>query len=357
MSNLNRKTPLKGVKKPSLKKGSQKRKCKECGVIARTKKGLCEQCSDLKQKQLYREKNNIYVFDSINGELELQLPNIDLSGSVVFSIASYKELTKEDTCDKLILSLLGLLKSEPIYIKPVDIKWLTAMLVHLLNCDEVSYHHYIKNQPVTSVKDLPIRLIGGYLERWVRVFQGESYHPMLPTYALATCEFINSHISGSYQHLPGDDIVSLWEIKPWVNFSERENGCVMRFVYDKTFKKNFTEQSAHLLLACELPAGVEITFPSLRDDIIVKGAFDFHMKRCYLSESFYDYSDGQIQGLNEPKFDVLSRFKLPGEIVFPERRTSYSYRQFSVEILPEWIVGVKRHVEAEIIPLPKWLTS
>jgi len=330
-------------------------KCNKCDTPIKSQKSLCDKCNQLEKQEANRHKQNIHVFQGPNGPFEKKLPYISNSSSFVFS-SSPTNLTLETSCEELIYYLLSLLTDKPEYIRPSDIRWLSAMLIHLLETKIDYKNHW--NENITSISNLPIKRIASYLETWVWSFFKDNWHPLLPSFALATCQFIDAHLFGFYERANSTQYTS-WKIKPWFQGKENRNFNDRKiwFLNDKQFKKEFTEKMGYLTVACTIPNGSLLTLPSyISPDVSGPANFDIEMKRCYLSTSTSDPIFCSGKESDNSLFDIFSDFEFTGDILSINGEKLHR-NHLGARIPARWAIGIKHYDSELIICLPDWLIS
>lgn len=335
-------------------------KCHSCGVSISTKKNQCEKCKSSEVEKMFRKHQNIHTFQGPHGIFDRKLPSISYRNQYVFSCFSFKKLNNETKCEELVDYLLSLLTKEPDYVLKSDIRWLSAMLVHLLEADINC--KYLPNGMASSIAKVPVTHIDNYLEEWIWSFFKQDYHPLIPSFALATCQFIDKHLFG-YRSEQANDNKIAWKIEPWLegDFNTNFYSKRIRFLDDPTFKKNFTERTGHLYVSCKLPENTTLKIPapaSKKIDVHGSANFDLNVTRCYLSQRPSDpYSIFcNVQSLNEAPFDIFEDAKFTGYILQIQNMEVGKHVDIEAHIPIRWAIGIKPHnLDDPILSLPQWL--
>lgn len=222
--------------------------------------------------------------------------------------------------------------------------------------------NWSENKRDTILGKLPIRSIASHLESWIWSLFDEQYHPLLPIFALATCQFIDRHLFGFNAH-PYHRYSSGWEIDPWLKLDPISERKHFYFLNNSTFKKHFTERIKSTCTIGTLPPNAKIILRnSWGNDEILLSNFELIISRCHLSQApAYDYSyiHAEIIQPEKLKYDIFSDFELPG-IIMSQANDEGRRIRYSADIPASWLAAVKIYPtfdSEKIIPLPNWLTK
>ena len=177
---------------------------------------------------------------------------------------------------------------------------------------------------------------------------------MLPIYAIDAGRFLQFHVQGEGQYdYP-------WEIQPLV--APAQDGDTWRqSLFDKSFRTDFTRRLGPLRVLGKVP-GSGATIRNNWDFIerIGPGSlFRFRIKRCHLSEGWSEPGPGIVCEEEPVQFDLMSEFRLPGEIFLPRKDLSASLVEVPADVPGRWIthaiLGGWSDAEPErLVPVPRW---
>jgi hypothetical protein len=341
-------------------------KCLKCKSPITTKSRYCKNCLEQLRVEQGREAENIRRWKTVSGDWSEELvQKVAARKRTVFSVEGHVgQLHAHDLTGRLLDALIGLCFSAPEYLRPEDAARHIALLQELkqFNCEMWSG---IKRVHM-NIKDVPIRDLGRVINDWILSYCDDNRCALLPAFALDTAVFIESHVSGHYQHHPVP-----WEIKPIVEPVERG------FQLDARFKSNFTSRLGHIMVRCRVPEACAIEF---QGKALVSSGEEFCalIKRCHLSTNFQDAIILHTQFPEEATIDLDFRFVgeilLSGEcsildwlsdseshpiqpVLLPECGQSlYSCRLMDLNIPGNWIhsAGRRDNDEFQLRPLPRW---
>ncbi len=240
------------------------------------------------------------------------------------------------------------------------------MLIHLIEAN-INCGYLPPRINSSSIVQIPIAYISACLEAWVWSFFDENYHPLIPSFALATCQFIDRHLSGYRANRIANDHIK-WEIDPWLEGDSDTvfYGRRIEFLNNLTFKRNFTERTGPLYILCKLPENAALKISGISSgeiNIVGPADFDIIVTRCYLSQShsyFYSFPC-DVQVSNETKFNILSDAKFPGSILRIPNGEIKERFNIEVDIPIHWATGIKLFsiagIEESVVTLPQWLAG
>lgn len=337
--------------------------CHQCGVTISRSKTLCAECNTQIKQEAERKSNNIHILKGPQGQIEKKLPR-DFSNNeyFIFENGPYKKLIQDDTCDTLVDYLLSLIVNDPpAYIPSYAKNWLPGMLLFLLE-KKIKKTPWSENKRATTLGKLPIRSIASHLENWIWSLFDEQYHPLLPIFALATCQFIDRHLFGfnGYHYNPHS---SRWEIEPWLKLDPISERRRFYFLDNSAFKKRFTENIKGVCAIGTLSPNVKIILRNAWEkEEILSSSFELIINRCHLSQApAYDHSyiHAKIIQPEKLEYDIFSDFKLPS-IILSQANDEGRRIRYGANIPASWIIAAKIYPtfdSEEIIPLPDWLTK
>jgi predicted nucleic acid-binding Zn ribbon protein len=330
--------------------------CHECGIAISRSRKRCKDCHNTLELEKERKLNNIYIFQTQQGKIEKKLPHVFNSKYFAFENGPYAQLSLDDECETLIDCLLSLIINSPSYISSYDLGWLPGMLLRLLDKEIECY----KSKTIIKLARLPIKYIASNLENWIWSLFNESYHPMLPVFALATSQFIERHLFGFNFYHEHDSIP--WKIAPWINANSQTAKKEFYFLNSSTFKKQFTESIKGYCLICKIPDSACVKLHNMWiKDVPLPSNFQFFIERCYLSQApIGTFNNSKIYFSEKPDFDIFADCLLPGKYkYYPDNEDKFFY--LNIEIPIRWVTAVKTYsyfngekIE-KIIEIPKWL--
>lgn len=278
------------------------------------------------------------------------LPKVLSSRRIVFDATILASgLTSHSTIGELNEYLIALCLSAPEYLDARDSSRYASFL-HELNQFETPVS-WERDSPIAATAKLPLRSLHRILEDWVFSYFRNGSSGLLPHYALDTVSFMEATVQGSYSHEPEP-----WELKSVFGRDIAELG-LFRFL-DSQFKKRFTEL-IDLELIAKVPEGASIVY---RDETVLGSGADFvfHVRRCHLSENFYEGSLFEIkEEVSRPKFDLTGDFRLKGYII-PQDEARRAYSQgFALDLPIRWVTHEAHYDEKRrelfFVPIPDWL--
>jgi len=281
--------------------------------------------------------------------------NASLSKAIVFEVqpnGPKLDAEIDPLCGDVIDLLISVTEQNPEYLRKDYSPWILWLLRHFkaFEMDRRDVH--------AKVADLPIRDLGFALPRWIMHFFSQSENPLMPTFALATAEYIDRHCFGYTNYSTNRPE---WMIKRLLN--EDARGLPRReefyFLNDRSFKKNFTERMGEIVLKIKAPTGCYLEGEphfSLLGERARLTDFVFITKRCYLSSNFYDYySHFEIHEPKKPEFDLFEGLRLPGLAISGKPESPGEYPCFKSEVPLHWVYGiVKGSLESDPEALPHW---
>lgn len=325
--------------------------CRNCNASIRSGKTYCSSCSEAFKVEQEKIRSNTRNYKTLRGEVITRpFERVSISKRIVFDTTFFSSsLTPSSSIGELIEHLIGLCLNIPEYLEPKDANRYVSFLHELKNFHTKS--SWERNSPTVTVAELPLRTLNRALEEWVFSYFKDDQSGLLPHYALDTVCFMENVIQGEYHSDPEP-----WQLKPAFG-REIAELHLFRFI-DAQFKKRFTE-FIDLELAAKIPEGASVLD---QDEAILTAGmeFVFRVRRCHLSENFYEYSLFEIkEETSRPKFDLMGDFRLKGHIV-PQNEDPFSYQQgFPLDLPARWITHEvhysDRGREHSLRPVPKWL--
>jgi len=212
---------------------------------------------------------------------------------------------------ELIDYLVEICSLRPEYLRPEDARRhiaLLALLKEFLAAETGS--------------DLPSFRLGLILERWIKSYLfDDRVHPLLASYALDTAHFLVALIEGYHSYQPES-----WEITGILNCSG-ESKPDFSFLWEKQFKKRFTEKACPIDVLAYVPSGCSVISRNNIEVIPSNCSFAYKIHRCHLSESVEDSYNVHLycKERGGPRFDVGQQFQFNGSLLVSCRGSFQQY--------------------------------
>ena len=271
--------------------------------------------------------------------------------SVVMSFRTRDALLKpRDKAGTLIDRLIGICISKPPYLRKQDAERHISLLHELK--EFTAYNPDLQENGL--VGDFAISHLPRALERWVISFFLKRNHPMLPVYALDTGRFLQFHSQGESPY------PYTWELDPLV--SPDEHGSPWRALpFDRSFRQEFSRRLGRLMVQGKVPTVATVNNDwNVVEEIRPGNTFRMIIQRCHLSEA-WNHTGPVISCQEEPlQFDLMSEFRLPGEIILPRRDDSSKLIGVPADVPGCWITHAiekdwnNPEGPERLIPVPHW---
>ncbi len=301
-------------------------------------------------------------------------PWSDFKAKRLFSVHTHKRMIFDsgrplkftESAGALIDFLIGICFARSAYLRSIDARRHIVLLNELkqFSCERNRWDAKPKE---CKVGDLPLREISPAVEQWILSFFAEGCHPLMPSFALDTAQFIESHVEGHYGHDPEP-----WEIKPIVD-SPKDERNFFQFL-DARFKRDFTQSMGTLRLCATVPENCKIVKWS--GEVVLKSGDEllFNTERCHLSSGFYDRTNLKCVESTNVQFDLHREFRFMGAaFVIPKSSpplfvtkkdlfdsASLDFIGINIELPAYWIDGVvelhenDRASKPKVLDLPRW---
>lgn len=301
----------------AVPKKASRVKCALCGKAIPRFARLCSSCDAKRRLE----------------ERRLRYQQARIHRTVVFESSIH--LPKPDTCGELIELFRALLMSWPEYVRPTDVPFLLAQLADL-----EAFPNPIErwgSEP-KLFRDLESARLEHGLHEWVSSSL-RSNNPLLSTYRLALCEFMEAHLAGHYFYDPPGRILPLFDREQW-------SDSKLRFLNEASFKRELTMNVLNgLVVSYEAPASVELR-ARVGGGRVPPSRGLFRVERCHMSQGqsgdFYDVEVFDPQAI---EFDLLEAFTFYGRfatsndvLTSPEWWNGRTFRALAAGMLPvRWI--------------------
>ncbi len=284
-------------------KRSPQGSCERCGVAQSTSKRFCDECREVLTADKQRAEANIKSYLALDEQvIEKPFPRVSCSKRTVFTIGIRNiRLDEKNTCGDLIDAVVSLCLSQPIFLRKEDCPRYVSLLHDFSECT-LEIHSYPKNYS-GKVRTMPIGFLGRAIEHWIFSHAADG-RALLAHYALDTAELIGIVAEGGYK--------GNCELEPLC--PSLFNNRPLSDVFDKGFKKRFTEQ-ARLIVSAEVPQLASVVFND--ETILTPGdKLTFEFARCHLSHGVYEYRYlNVVRDLPPLDFDLMPELELKGHLI------------------------------------------
>ncbi|MBL9100171.1 MAG: hypothetical protein JNL82_04380 [Myxococcales bacterium] len=351
--------------------GSRKKQpsgsCAECGTAILKRKRHCPKCAERAAERAQRAKDGYVAIQTVTGPVEVRLPKIGVSKSVVFDTydrRACENWTEKTRCGELIDVLLRILHASPPYLTPRDARRHMALLYHLKNY-RTTVWEWNKPEKEFAVEDMPLRELNRALSSWVRSwFQGP--HALVSCYALDVAELIHAHAFGLYKYTDQRDA---WKITPLLPSGLiKELDGRSHFSDGPSFKRDMTSAISGILAVVKVPPRGRCVGHPPNNEVLLDAGDEFIIEivRCHLSSSFYDWTAMTAIDDDEPEFSLSRQFEIPCELRGrhlggdgPFELRDKPYHSLQLKIPGRWLTHVLTHKEWRdpwvTTPLPEWI--
>ncbi|HMJ11632.1 MAG TPA: hypothetical protein VK524_09485, partial [Polyangiaceae bacterium] len=208
-----------------------------------------------------------------------------------------------ETCGDLVALMQAVIRAAPEYLPSRDTPFLTCMLAEL---NDYVPEHVSERDGTRPFRELPLRLLELSLHEWVESAIA-SENPLLSTYRLAACEWIDAHVAGHYFHEPHGELRSVLKLGT--------NEGRLPFLHDSSFKR-------HVSVGCiggrvvrfEVPSDARLVLRSAKD-VNLPGTGIFRVERSHLSQNQpgenaqFDVVQNDLE-----QFNLLDNFAFFGQL-------------------------------------------
>lgn len=343
--------------------------CAECRTPILKSKRYCRVCADLVAERQRKAKEGYVVIGTSAGPVELLLPKLWISRTVVFDAGPMGRVpwTQKTPCGQVLDLVLRILRSEPPYVTERDARRHMALICHLKSYRATVWERGVQLTEVVEAQ--PLHRLERALESWVRSWFPEP-NSLVSCYALDTANFILAHVFGVDEYSEGR---IPWRINPLlppelIDEVSRRNS----FRDQPRFKSDLTGAIRNTLVIAKVPprgrcmdrSGKEVIFGA-GDEFIVE------LVRCHRSTSFYDWPAMTAIDEDEPEFSLSRDFEIPCEfrarhpggvqpLRLPDPWAQRSAPLF-MKVPGRWLTHVLTNESWKDpwvpVPLPEWLVG
>jgi hypothetical protein len=271
----------------------------------------CAEAHAQAQRLLGQERAEVRLVD---GRVEeVRAPRIHMRARLRFEVEpSRLPLARTAPCSHLFDALQGLLREPPEYVRWEDAQRHASMIVELARfVPEMSPWGQRARGPVA---EMPLDRLGFAASDWVRSYLLDAPHPLMCSFALATCEFIVAHAFGTTLFGRDDETAELVALVADNPASHRPFPALD----GSSFKREVTSKNVGGLIAVvRVPAGarLETTQHESRPLCSTGDAFYFAIERCHLSSGVMDVDEARAHEEARPRFDIDDRFEFRGAVL------------------------------------------
>lgn len=283
---------------------------------------MCDSCTSRAAEEQDRRSRGVARVRLPTGEVvEVAAPATLMEARLRFELSALARtrapLAAKAPASTLFTLLQGLLQTPLPYLRASEAPRYASMLADLAQ-------FRVRARGVgagreRTVAELPIADLDFAAHEWVGHYLHTAPDSLMPSYALATCEFLSSHIYGTTLRSDRDDRFGLAraELTPLVTVDERDWKRGFRFAQETSFKRDFTATSARgLVVVARVPAGTHLEVGDPPTRLAEAGsAVYFVLDRCHLSSAIDDYPDVAVADADAPRFDLDADFEFYGALL------------------------------------------